>query len=199
MEIEYDTLKEEVIRFLNQHKVLFLATCADGRVTARAMSCVHVGLEIYFQTSRDSRKFAQISKNPQVALCAANIAIEGVAMVGEHPLHPASEQFVTLYKEYHPGSFSAPEPQPGGDYLAYMRTIRVDVAALHAYTKAVAEAIQAWLASLAPEDLERELETPIGKLNVGQMLETFVIWHINAHCGEISALKGCQGFKGYPF
>jgi hypothetical protein len=94
---------------------------------------------------------------------------------------------------------SVPEPGHDGDYLAYMRTIRVDVAALHAYTKAVAEAVQAWLASLAPEDLERELETPIGKLNVGQMLETFVIWHINAHCGEISALKGCQGARGYPF
>jgi hypothetical protein len=94
---------------------------------------------------------------------------------------------------------SAPEPGPGGDYLAYMRAIRVDVPALHEYARAVAEAIQEWLASLAPEDLERELETPIGKLDVGQMLETFVIWHINAHCGEISALKGCQGVKGYPF
>jgi hypothetical protein len=107
MEIEYDVLKEEAIRFLDQHKVLFLATCADGRVTARAMSCVHVGLAIYFQTGRKSFKFAQISENPHVALCAANIAIEGVATIGEHPLHPASEQFVALYKEHHPGSFNA--------------------------------------------------------------------------------------------
>jgi hypothetical protein len=112
---------------------------------------------------------------------------------GEEPLHQKGswqEKVLTV---------SAPEPQPGGDYLAYMQAIRVDIAALHAYTKAVTEAIQAWLASLAPEDLEREMETPIGKLNVGQMLETFVIWHINAHCGEISALKGCLGVKGYPF
>jgi hypothetical protein len=107
MEIEYDTLKEEAIRFLDQHKILFLATCADDRVTARAMSCVHVGLEIYFQTSKKSDKFAQIRQNPRVALCAANIAVEGVATVCEHPLHPASEQFVTLYKEHHPGSFNA--------------------------------------------------------------------------------------------
>ncbi len=94
---------------------------------------------------------------------------------------------------------SVPEPEHGGDYFAYMRTIRVDLVALHAYTRAVAEAIQGWLASLAPEDLEHELDTPIGKLNVGQVLETFVIWHINAHCGEISALKGCLGVRGYPF
>jgi hypothetical protein len=94
---------------------------------------------------------------------------------------------------------SAPEPGHGGDYLAYMQAIRVDIAVLHTYTKAVVEAIQVWLASLTPQDLERDLETPIGKLSVGQMLETFVIWHINAHCGEISALKGCLGVKGYPF
>ena len=37
---------------------------------------------------------------------------------------------------------SAPEPGHGGDYLAYMQAIRVDIATLHAYTRAVAEAIQ---------------------------------------------------------
>jgi hypothetical protein len=55
------------------------------------------------------------------------------------------------------------------------------------------------LASLKSEDLEIEIDTPIGKLGVGKLLETFVIWHINAHCGEIAALKGCWGVKGYPF
>lgn len=94
---------------------------------------------------------------------------------------------------------SVAKPEHGGDYLAYMRAIRVDLESLHAYAKAVAEAIQGWLATLTPEELEREIETPIGKRNIAQMLETFVIWHINAHCGEISALKGCQGVKGYPF
>ena len=94
---------------------------------------------------------------------------------------------------------SAPEPGEGGNYLAYMQAVRVDLAALHAYAEAVAGAVQAWLDSLTPEDLERKLETPIGEHSVAQVLETFVIWHINAHCGEIAALKGCQGVKGYPF
>jgi len=89
--------------------------------------------------------------------------------------------------------------EDGGDYLAYMQAIRVDVDVLHAFTEVVAEAVQNWLASLTPRDLERKLETPIGKLSVAQVLETFVIWHINAHCGEIAALKGCQGVKGYSF
>jgi hypothetical protein len=94
---------------------------------------------------------------------------------------------------------SVPEPGDSGDYLAYMQAVRVDIEALHAYTEAITEAVQSWLSSLTLKDLERRLETPIGELDVGQTLETFVIWHINAHCGEIAALKGCLGVKGYPF
>ena len=94
---------------------------------------------------------------------------------------------------------SVPEPEHGGDYLAYMRTIRVDLPALHEYAKAVALALQAWLGSLAPEDLERTIELPFGEYTVAQMIDLFIVWHINAHCGEISALKGCQGAQGYPF
>jgi uncharacterized pyridoxamine 5'-phosphate oxidase family protein len=107
MTIDYETLREEVLRFLDEHKVLFLATSADDRVTARAMSCVHVGLEIYFQTSNKSVKFTQLVKNPKVALCAANIAIEGVATIGKHTMDPENEQFVELYKEHHLGAFNA--------------------------------------------------------------------------------------------
>ncbi len=92
------------------------------------------------------------------------------------------------------------EPQVGGgDYLTYMRTIRINLPVMHDYAKAVSEAIQEWLATLAPEDMDRKVQTPIGEMNLGQMLEVFVNWHINAHCGEISALKGCLGCKGYPF
>ena len=94
---------------------------------------------------------------------------------------------------------SAPEPEQGGDWLTCMRTIRVDLPALHEYAQAVQQAGRDWLGTCAPEDLERTVETPIGELNLAQLLEAFVIWHLNAHCGEISALKGCQGARGYPF
>ena len=85
------------------------------------------------------------------------------------------------------------------DHPPEMRETRVDLAALREYEKVVVEVIQNWLGSLTPEDLERQVKTPIGELGLAQMIETFVIWHINAHCGEISAMKGCQGAKGYPF
>ena len=75
----------------------------------------------------------------------------------------------------------------------------MDLPALQAYSQAVAGAIQSWLASLVPDDLERTVNTPIGELTLARLLEVFVTWHITAHCGEIAALKGCQGVKGYPF
>ena len=80
-----------------------------------------------------------------------------------------------------------------------MQTIRVDLPVMHEYARAVARASRDWLASLTPQDLERMIDTPVGELSLGQVLATFVIWHIDAHCGEIAALKGCQGVKGYPF
>jgi hypothetical protein len=85
------------------------------------------------------------------------------------------------------------------DHPPEMREIRVDLAALREYEKVIVETTQGWLASLTPEDLECKVETPIGELNLAQMIESFIVWHINAHCGEISALKGCQGARGYPF
>jgi hypothetical protein len=75
----------------------------------------------------------------------------------------------------------------------------VDLPALHEYAREVQSAAQDWLSSLTPADWERKMETSIGEINLGQLLEAYIIWHINAHCGEISALKGCQGAKGYPF
>ena len=96
-------------------------------------------------------------------------------------------------------SVSVPEPAHDGDWQAYMRSIRVHLTALHAYAQAVGNALQEWVGSLTPADLERTLETPIGEYTLAHMLDLFVVWHINAHCGEISALKGCQGAKGYPF
>ncbi len=92
-----------------------------------------------------------------------------------------------------------PEPEHGGDWHGWMRAVRVDLPTLHEYAQALTGAFGDWLASLAPEELERTVQTPVGEMELAQMLETFVIWHVSSHCGEIAALKGCQGARGYPF
>jgi uncharacterized pyridoxamine 5'-phosphate oxidase family protein len=105
MEIEYAILEEEIIHFLEDNKILVLATSANDRVTARSMSCVNIGINIYFQTDKRFIKFEQIKQNPQVALCAGNVQIEGTATIGNHSLHPSNKEFIELYKIYHPMAF----------------------------------------------------------------------------------------------
>jgi uncharacterized damage-inducible protein DinB len=80
-----------------------------------------------------------------------------------------------------------------------MQQVQVDLSALHEYADQVQSAAQEWLSTLTPADLDRRRNTSAGELNLGQLLESYIIWHINAHCGEISALKGCQGLSGYPW
>jgi hypothetical protein len=43
------------------------------------------------------------------------------------------------------------------------------------------------------------MATLAGGLSLAQLVETVIIWHVNAHCGEVSALQGGQGSEGYRF
>lgn len=105
MEIEYTNLEQEIIQFLDDHKILILATSANDRVTARSMSCVNKGLFIYFQTDKRFIKFEQIKQNPIVALCAGNVQIESMATIKNHSLDPSNKEFIELYKTSHPNAF----------------------------------------------------------------------------------------------
>ena len=111
---------------------------------------------------------------------------------------------ILTYVDYYVRNyFIAGKPQPetvqSRPAELWMQDVQVDLSELHAYAGRVRSTAQNWLSSLAPEDLERRARTTAGEINEGQALELFIIWHINAHCGEISALKGCQGLKGYPW
>ncbi|MGD2146936.1 MAG: DinB family protein [Anaerolineae bacterium] len=76
---------------------------------------------------------------------------------------------------------------------------RVALPALRDYSRAVAQALDSFVVSLTAADLSRTISTPIGDYSMDAFIEVFITWHINAHCGEIAALKGCQGLKGYPW
>jgi uncharacterized damage-inducible protein DinB len=94
-----------------------------------------------------------------------------------------------------------PQPETADSRPAelWMQDVQRDLSELHAYAAQVQSTVQDWLSGLTPTDLERRMHTTVGELNVGQTLAVFIIWHINAHCGEIAALKGLQGLKGYPW
>jgi hypothetical protein len=83
--------------------------------------------------------------------------------------------------------------------VLFLQDVQEELSALHERAKEVRALTEGYFASLTPADLDVERETTVGPLKVGPMLEVYIIWHINAHCGEIAALKGCQGAKGYPW
>jgi hypothetical protein len=80
------------------------------------------------------------------------------------------------------------------------RGFKCDVAALKPYQEAVYASTQAYLDSLSDADLDRELEGPGGRpMTVADALTNALVGNVLAHTGEISALKGVQGAKGYAF
>lgn len=103
--IDFAALEAEVTQLLEQNPIMVLATAVDGHVTARSMSVVHQGLVVYLQTGNDSEKYLQLTANPQVALCAGNLQLEGLARDIGLPLAEENRFFADLYAQRHPGSF----------------------------------------------------------------------------------------------
>jgi hypothetical protein len=95
---------------------------------------------------------------------------------------------------------SEPPPAPGGDFFAWANSVKIDMDAMRKYAQAVYAGTDAYLDSLKAEDLDRVMEVPgFGSGTLGYYLGIGALIHPANHVGEISALKGIQGAKGYPF
>lgn len=103
MQLDFDVLKSETIEQIDKNKLMVFATSTGDRVTARMMSVINHGLNIYFQTSVNSTKYQQLIKNPHVALCIGNMQIEGTAKIMGHPTEVP--YFADNYPKSHLNSF----------------------------------------------------------------------------------------------
>lgn len=104
----YDEAVTYVLHKLQKNRVAVLASCGtDMHVSARSMSIVNFGLDIWFQTDRRFKKKRQIDENPRVALALDNIQIEGTAEVQGHPSSESNTWFCKEFALYHRGSFDA--------------------------------------------------------------------------------------------
>ncbi len=84
--------------------------------------------------------------------------------------------------------------------LEWARALRLDLDAAREYARRVFRAADEYVATLGEADFDRVIPSGMGEsTTLGQLLQAFVIWHVDAHCGEISALKGVLGLKGYLF
>jgi hypothetical protein len=97
---------------------------------------------------------------------------------------------------------SEPPPPPDKDPADWNRRVKVDLSAAREYAQAVYKNTSDYISSLSEQDLERKIDLSafqLGEQTVGWFLTNVLLWHVNAHCGEVSCLKGLQGAKGYPF
>jgi hypothetical protein len=98
-----------------------------------------------------------------------------------------------------------PMPMPGladGDIGEWYRTVRVDLAACREYAKAVHAQTADFIANADDATLARPIDLSgfgMGSMPLAVVFEIFVVGHCNNLCGEISAIKGAHGLKGYPF
>jgi general stress protein 26 len=105
IELPYEEYKKKVIEELRKHKTGVLATSDGSTVSAREMVFIYDELTIYCRSEGLFRKFKQIEVNPNVAIAAGNIQIEGVATVKGHPLDETNTKFIQLYKEQIPQAY----------------------------------------------------------------------------------------------
>ncbi len=88
--------------------------------------------------------------------------------------------------------------QPGAAARAY----RCDPLKLNDYAQAVYANTNAYLSSLTAADLDADVDLTafeMGKMSRGVFLTQWLLGNNYAHTGEISALKGVLGKKGFPF
>lgn len=96
------------------------------------------------------------------------------------------------------GKTGASEPPPPDDkWFDWGRRVKVDLNAMRKYAQAVYANTDAYLASVKESDFSKLMQGPTGQMPLLAFLNILVT-HPRDFTGEISAVKGLQGLKGYP-
>jgi hypothetical protein len=104
------------------------------------------------------------------------------------------------------GKTGASAPLPAMDdkwseaHYEWSKSVQIQLPQLLKYAKAVFDDTERYVKTLKDTDLEKEVDLGSwGKKTIANLLYGFIIAHTNSLTGEISALKGINGAKGYPF
>lgn len=88
------------------------------------------------------------------------------------------------------------------EYPRWLKSVKVDIAKAREYANAVYKVSEDYVAGLTDEDLMKEIDMSMfhmGNRTIGNVLSSMVVGHARDIMGEVSAIKGVQGLKGYPF
>ena len=112
-ELDYESTRNQVVEFLASKRAIVLATSLDGRVTARTVSMVSEGLDVYFMSWGHHTKCVQIRGNPRVALCRDNVQIEGLAEILGSPLDEGNKRYAETLRHRYPDDYQMFAREPG--------------------------------------------------------------------------------------
>ncbi|MHB8571508.1 MAG: DinB family protein [Candidatus Dormibacteria bacterium] len=102
---------------------------------------------------------------------------------------------------------SIPSPRPGTPEFSpeamatWFKTAKITISQLRTYAQAVFAQTESKLANLDDVTLQKPVQVPFSDtpLTAYQVINRVLIGHVNNFTGEISAIKGTFGLKGYPF
>jgi hypothetical protein len=104
------------------------------------------------------------------------------------------------------GKTGESEPMPRFDtnewsrYYDWTRKVRINLNQMRHYAQAVYKNTEDYLSSLSEEELDKKIKIEgMGEKPLSWILTEMLIAHTDNITGEISAVKGMQGLKGYPF
>lgn len=117
-DLDFLEKQKEITNVLEREKSIVIATADGERVAARTVYYVFLDESIYFYTSTAYTKYKQILKNQNVALCLANIQIEGVAHSLGHPSLQSNKAVLDCF------ALKCPE---GSHYAKYKNSVLIQI------------------------------------------------------------------------
>ncbi len=86
-------------------------------------------------------------------------------------------------------------------FPAWTKGAKINMEELKAYADKIFAISEAYVKNLTDENLQKEADLSafgMGKSTVAFVISSIITSNLNLHTGEISAIKGVQGLKGYP-
>lgn len=99
LELDFNELKKEIIKELDENKEIVLSTSLENRVTSRIVSYANDMLYVYFLSWEHNKKIHQIKGNPNIALSLNRIQIEGKAKILSNVTENDNEHIKTIFRK----------------------------------------------------------------------------------------------------
>ena len=95
----------ELERTLSEAELIYLASGADDRISARPVSVMNNGLRVFIRTSGSSRKAREMTSNQNIAACVGHFYFTGTAKSLGSAYSEENAPVRAAYLQRYPGAF----------------------------------------------------------------------------------------------